>query len=400
MNPSNIAENKTDHPPIVSQAEWLAARRALLAKEKEFTRQRDALSAERRKLPCVQVEKEYAFEGSDGRVNLHDLFGKQRQLIVYHFMFDPEWEEGCKSCSFLADSFPVLAHFGARNTAFAVVSRAPIGKLEAFKKRMGWNFPWYSSFGSDFNYDFRVTLDEAQGAIEYNYQPAAALRQAGKIWMEKGELPGLSVFLRDGENVFHTYSTYQRGLDIFLNTYNYLDMTPLGRQEEGERIMAWVRHHDKYSAEQGPNAPTALTGALRDHERPLQKSSNMTGAWLGEHSKMTVLPSERDRVQRFYHEVLGCQVTKKSETADLIQLGTNFYIGVIYDDSALSELDLFKSIWLEIRTDHPEELKQKILKFGIREVTYWDKEHFYFQAPGGQVFRLVSSTEDMSKWQR
>lgn len=169
MNQSQTAESTMNRPKVVSQSEWLAARKALLAKEKEFTRQRDALSAERRKMPCVQVKKEYAFEGPEGRVGLRDLFGKQRQLIVYHFMFDPEWEEGCKSCSFLADSFPAMAHFGARNTAFAVVSRAPIGKLEAFKKRMGWTFPWYSSFGGDFNYDFRVTLDEAQGAIEYNY---------------------------------------------------------------------------------------------------------------------------------------------------------------------------------------------------------------------------------------
>jgi predicted dithiol-disulfide oxidoreductase (DUF899 family) len=165
-------------------------------------------------------------------------------------MFDPNWDEGCKSCSFFADNFSgAIIHLGARNTAFAVVSKALPAKLEAFKKRMGWTFPWYSSFGNSFNHDFRVTLDEAAGGDEYNYEKAAKLKQAGKIWIEKGELPGLSIFLRDGDKIFHTYSTYQRGLDLFLNTYNYLDATPLGRQEDQEpHVMAWVRHHDRYSA--------------------------------------------------------------------------------------------------------------------------------------------------------
>ncbi len=237
-------------PQIVSFAEWRAARKELLAKEKAATLQRDALSAERRKLPMVKIKKEYVFEGANDRASLRDLFGRHSQLIVYHFMFDPSWDEGCKSCSFLADNLTgAIPHLAARNTAVAVVSKAPLEKLEAFKERMGWSFPWYSSSGNTFNRDFQVTLDEAAGADEYNYENAAKLKQGGKIWIDKGESPGLSVFLRDGDSIFHTYSTYQRGLDLFLNTYNYLDVTPLGRQEEHEPyVMAWVRHHDSYPA--------------------------------------------------------------------------------------------------------------------------------------------------------
>jgi len=238
-----------NRPNVVSQAKWLVARKELLAKEKESTRQRDALSQERRKLPMVKVEKDYVFEGPNGPTNLRDLFEGHRQLIVYHFMFDPSWEEGCKSCShFMDNSEGAIVHLAARNTAFAVVSLAPVAKLEAFKKRMGWTFPWLSSFGTDFNYDFHVTLDKDASSVEYNYATAADLVTAMKLWSEKGELPGLSVFLREGDDVFHTYSTYQRGLDLPLNTYNFLDLTPLGRQEDGERIQAWIRHHDKYLA--------------------------------------------------------------------------------------------------------------------------------------------------------
>jgi len=236
-------------PRIASRAEWLTARKELLAKEKAATRQRDALSAERRRLPMVKIEKEYVFEGPNGGARLSDLFDGRRQLIVYHFMFDPSWEEGCKSCSFLADNIAGgFIHLHARDTSFAVISRAPIAKIKAFKKRMGWDFPWLSSDGSDFNYDFHVTLDEAEGSYEYNYENAGTLAQRGEIWYTKGELPGLSVFLRDGGNIFHTYSAYQRGLDLLLNTYNYLDLTPFGRQEEDGRIMAWIRLHDKYAA--------------------------------------------------------------------------------------------------------------------------------------------------------
>ena len=243
-------ESNMDRPKVVSRAEWLVARKELLAREKESSRQRDALSAERRKLPMVKIDKEYVFDGPNGRKTLRDLFGGQRQLIVYHFMFDPSWDEGCKSCShFMDNSEGAIVHLGARDTAFAVVSRAPLAKIESFKRRMGWMFPWFSSFGSDFNYDFHVTLDEAEGSAEYNYASAADLVKAGKLWSEKGELPGLSVFLRDGDSVFHTYSTYQRGLDLPLNTYNFLDLSPLGRQEDGDRAQGWIRHHDKYSAQ-------------------------------------------------------------------------------------------------------------------------------------------------------
>ncbi len=240
-----------NHPNVVSRAEWLVARKELLAKEKEFTRQRDTLSAERRKLPMVKIEKEYVFEGPNGRTNLRDLFGDHHQLIVYHFMFDPSWDEGCKSCShFMDNSQGAIVHLAARDTAFVVVSRAPLVKIESFKKRMGWTFPWLSSFGTDFNYDFHVTLDRDAGSVEYNYANAAELVKARKLWSEKGELAGLSVFMREADSVFHTYSTYQRGLDLPLNTYNFLDLTPLGRQEEGERIQGWIRHHDKYPAPQ------------------------------------------------------------------------------------------------------------------------------------------------------
>lgn len=234
-------------PRVVSREEWLRARKELLAQEKEFNRQRDALSAQRRKLPMVKVDKGYVFEGSTGRAGLLDLFGKHHQLIVYHFMFDPEWNDGCKSCShFMDNTAGSIVHLAARGTAFVVISRAPLSKIEPFKKRMGWMFPWLSSFRSDFNYDFHVTLDKDAGSVEYNFANAADLVKARKLWSDKGELPGLSVFLRDGDQVFHTYSTYQRGLDLPLNTYNFLDMTPLGRQEEGIGAQSWIRHHDKY----------------------------------------------------------------------------------------------------------------------------------------------------------
>jgi predicted dithiol-disulfide oxidoreductase (DUF899 family) len=248
-----------DQPTVVSMADWLAARKALLAKEKDFTRARDALSAQRRALPMVQLDKGYVFEGPNGPATLLDLFDGRRQLIVYHFMFEPTWDEGCPSCSYFADNFSgAILHLAARDTAFAVVSRAPIAKLEVFRKRMGWTFPWFSSLETDFNYDFHVTLDEAAGSVEYNYQDASALKQAGKLWMD--ELPGLSVFLRDGDTVYHTYSTYQRGLDLLINTYNYLDLTPFGRQEEPEEwSMAWVRHHDRYATTQPMDRSPATT---------------------------------------------------------------------------------------------------------------------------------------------
>ena len=240
---------------IVTRDEWLVARRELLAREKAATRARDELSAERRRLPMVEVDKEYVFEGPSGRVGLGDLFEVRRQLIVYHFMFDPEWDEGCNACSVVADNVGNLAHLHARDTSFALVSRAPLSKIEPFKARMGWTLPWYSSFGSDFNYDFHATQDEAIVPVEYNYRNRAELLEAGQPYMVSGETPALSVFLRDGDRVFHTYSTYTRGLEALIGTYRYLDLTPLGRGEEDGRSVASFIYHDG-------QAP------LPDHRRP------------------------------------------------------------------------------------------------------------------------------------
>ena len=199
------------NPPIVSQEEWLVARQALLIKEKEATHARDRLNAERRRLPMVRMEKAYVFEGPDGKARLRDLFDGRRQLIVYHFMFDPSWDDGCPSCTNLVNNLPSrLDGLHESDTSLVLVSRAPFSKLEVYKTRMNWTVPWFSSFGSDFNYDFDVTDED-------------------------GEKPGVSVFLRDGEDdVLHSYSTTGRGVDILLGTYNYLDLTPLGRQEEWE----------------------------------------------------------------------------------------------------------------------------------------------------------------------
>lgn len=232
----------TDHK-VVSQAEWVAARKELLAKEKEFTRQRDAVSAERRKLPWVKVEKNYVFDSAAGKKTLAELFGAKSQLIVYHFMLGPGWAEGCPSCSFLGDHFDgSLVHLAHRDVAFTAVSRAPLAEIQAFQKRMGWRFPWASSFESDFNFDYHVSFSQeelASGKVYYNYSETK---------FPSEEAPGLSVFCRDAAGtVFHTYSTYGRGLDIFLGAYNFLDHVPKGRDEEGlKNTMAWVRHHDKY----------------------------------------------------------------------------------------------------------------------------------------------------------
>ena len=239
-------------PKVVSRDEWLRARQELLVKEKAWIRERDALSAERRKLPMVRVEKEYVFEGPKGRRTLGELFEGRRQLLVYHFMFDPSWEEGCPSCSFVADHFAgAPVHLAARDTSFAVVSRAPIAKIERFRKRMGWTFPWLSSSGNDFNWDFHATVDEAHP--EYNFRPDYFARieemQAKLKGPPPGEHPGLSAFLHDGGRILHAYSTYARGLETFMNTYAFLDHTPLGRQENGHPGAGpngWIRHHDRY----------------------------------------------------------------------------------------------------------------------------------------------------------
>jgi len=227
---------------VVSPEEWLVARKGLLAKEKEFTRLRDRLSEERRELPWVRVEKAYVFDGPDGKESLSDLFADRSQLVVYHFMFDPSWEEGCKSCSFWADNYGgAIAHLNQRDVTMVTVSKAPLAKLEAFRKRMGWTFKWVSSSATDFNRDYGVsfTPDEREsGRAFYNYR-------LGHIG---GEMPGLSVFYKDGSGaVFHTYSCYARGLDMFNSAYQLLDLVPKGRDEADlPYTMAWVRHRDRY----------------------------------------------------------------------------------------------------------------------------------------------------------
>ena len=228
---------------VVSQSEWLKARKALLAKEKEFTKARDALSAARRDLPWTSVEKNYVFDGPDGKEALPDLFGGKGQLMIYHFMLGPGWVQGCPSCSFLADHFDGAAiHLAQRDVSLVVVSRAPLAEIEAYKKRMGWKFKWVSSFGNDFNRDFHVSFtpeEKAHGKVEYNYELTE---------FPSEEAPGLSAFIKaDSGNVLHTYSSYARGLDTLVGTYNFLDMAPKGRDEDAlPWTMAWVRRHDEY----------------------------------------------------------------------------------------------------------------------------------------------------------
>lgn len=229
-------------PKVVSENDWLAARRELLRKEKDFTRLRDDLTAQRRELPWVKVEKRYEFEGAQGRQTLPDLFDGRSQLIVYHFMFDPGWEAGCKSCSFWADNFnPIVVHLRHRDTTMMAISRAPYEKLAAYQKRMGWSFNWVSSYGSDFNFDYHVsfTLEEMEKKEGlYNFVTQNP---------QSSELPGVSVFYRDpAGTVFHTYSAYARGIDLLNTAYNYLDITPKGRDEEGHP-MRWLRRHDEYT---------------------------------------------------------------------------------------------------------------------------------------------------------
>jgi predicted dithiol-disulfide oxidoreductase (DUF899 family) len=227
-------------PTVVSREEWLAARRDLLVKEKELTNARDALNAERRRLPMVEIEKPYRFEGPDGPASLLDLFEGRRQLIVVHFMFHPDWEEGCPSCTAGADEMSdgLRRHLHARDTALAYVARARIAKIERYKAQRGWTFPFYSSFGSDFNYDFHVTLDESVTPVEYNFRSQAEWEALGDHGFDRNEQPverpGASFFLRDGNRIFHTYSTYGRGTEQTGGSYYFLDLTALGRQEDWE----------------------------------------------------------------------------------------------------------------------------------------------------------------------
>lgn len=231
-----MTDSGLELPAVVSRDEWREARRELLEKEKELTRKRNELNAKRRRLPMVAIDEDYVFEGSDGEASLLDLFDGRRQLIVYHFMFDPEWEEGCPSCSTWADHITRshCNHLCARGTTLALVSRAPLAKIEPFKERMGWTIPWYSSSGSDFNYDFHVTTDEAVAPVEYNYMNAAMLERKHLDYHLEGEQPGISVFLRDGDTVYHTYSTYGRGTEQVGGANYFLDLTALGRQEDWE----------------------------------------------------------------------------------------------------------------------------------------------------------------------
>jgi predicted dithiol-disulfide oxidoreductase (DUF899 family) len=241
-------EPKTDQSEInpakvVSSNQWLVARKDLLTHEKELTRLRDEVSRHRRALPWIKIDKEYVFDGPNGKETLADLFGRCSQLIVYHFMFGPDWEEGCKSCSYLADHFDGANwHLPHRDVAFVAISRAPLSKLQAYKKRMDWRFKWLSSHGNDFNFDFHVSFtkeDEKKNKAYYNYAVGEFIND---------ELPGLSVFYKDKNGaVFHTYSTYARGLDILVGTYNFLDLVPKGRDEDHlDFTMDWVRRHDEY----------------------------------------------------------------------------------------------------------------------------------------------------------
>jgi predicted dithiol-disulfide oxidoreductase (DUF899 family) len=215
-------------PDVVSREEWLAARKNLLVREKEMTRQHDALNAERRRLPMVRVDKDYVFEGESGKLRLLDLFGDSSQLIVYHVMFGPDWESPCPGCAAGLDEMSpgLLKHLKTRDTAYVKVARAPYPKIAALRAERGWSFPWYSSYGSDFNYDFHVTLDAAVTPAEYNYREFDADGST--------EMPGFSCFLREGDAVFHTYSAFARGTEPHSNTYPLLDMTALGRQEDWE----------------------------------------------------------------------------------------------------------------------------------------------------------------------
>lgn len=229
---------------VVSREDWLTARKALLAREKDFTRMRDEISAARRSLPWMRVDKDYRFQTPQGEAGLGDLFAGRRQLAVYHFMYGPDWQAGCKSCSFWADSYDgAVAHLKQRDVQLIAISRAPLDKLLAFRDRMGWSFPWVSSAGSDFNQDFGVSFppgEPAPGDV-YNYR--------SKQYPSE-ELPGFSAFIKDEEGaVYHTYSTYARGLDLVNSTYNILDMMPNGRGEDDpEFTMSWVRLHDEYEA--------------------------------------------------------------------------------------------------------------------------------------------------------
>ena len=242
-----LMESKTglmEDREIVSEAEWLVARKDFLSREKEFSWHRAALSAARRKLPMVKIDKEYVFEGPKGKETLADLFDGHSQLIVYHFMFGPGWEKGCRGCSYLADHFDGANwHLPQRDVTFVAVSRGKLSEFEPYKKRMGWRFKWVSSHASDFNFDYRVSFtkdEEANGKVNYNYETTK---------FRDDEMPGLSVFYKNKDgDIFHTYSTYARGLENLVGTYSFLDLVPKGRDENPDSPMDWIRRHDEYQA--------------------------------------------------------------------------------------------------------------------------------------------------------
>jgi len=248
---ARAAEFETSHHPVVSHDQWLVQRKALLARERELTHLRDQVARERRELPWVRVEKNYVFDTPEGPRRLADLFERRSQLLVQHFMLGPGWKEGCPSCSYMADHTDGMTpHLEHRDVTFIAISRAPLAEIEKFKRRMGWKFKWVSSHGSDFNFDFRVSFtpeEKAKDEVTYNY---------AKQPYECDELPGISAFYRnDAGEVFHTYSTYRRGVEAMMGTYSLLDLMPKGRDEREGKGMAWVRHHDRYEP-----APAPKTG--------------------------------------------------------------------------------------------------------------------------------------------
>ena len=234
----------TAHPPVASREQWLAERKKLLTEEKQLTEHYDRVNAQRRRLPMVKIEKAYTFESPDGKRNLADLFEARTQLIVYHFMFDPKWDKGCPGCTGFVDALGDLGLLSKCDTTFAVVSRAPLEKLEKYKAEKGWGITWYSSFGSDFNYDYHVTLDPKVAPAEYNYRNKAEMSAAkGKEVKMEGEEHGLSVFFRMGDDLFHTYSAFARGTESLTDAYRLLDVTPYGRQQSFEDSPAgWPQH--------------------------------------------------------------------------------------------------------------------------------------------------------------
>ncbi|EJL84607.1 hypothetical protein PMI15_02086 [Polaromonas sp. CF318] len=246
MNSTTTETSTTTHHSVVPRDQWLAERKTLLAQEKELTRLRDQVARERRALPWVHIEKNYVFDTPQGKRSLAELFEGRRQLMVQHFMFGPGWEQGCPSCSYMADhTAGMQVHLEHRDVTFVAVSRATLPEIERFRRRMGWQFAWVSSNGSDFNYDFHVSFrpqDRVNGTVNYNY---------GMTEFPAEEAPGISLFYKDGEGrVFHTYSTYGRGVEVMMGTYNMLDLTPKGRDEhEGFYKMDWVRHHDRYESQ-------------------------------------------------------------------------------------------------------------------------------------------------------